>query len=319
MANHPLTRTRAPRRFLIWLAALIVATLAGATLAPPATAAGTMPAWQLPFENGQSWQAGAPHSTNGGSLDFGPIGGSNSHVVSVAAGTVYQINCPGGSYLGIDHGNGWRSTYYHLTNYQFGLVGSTVPAGTYLGEAGQPLPCGGDSNFNHVHLTILRDGTPTNVSGLAFGNYRVFSSGQAYWGYWETLAGSRVITNSGNAACCLLSTTTATSDRDGDGVTDASDRCPDVAGPGWNGGCPDRLAAVYRGGGLIAKDGLFGGWVNEIGGVRQTYLAGNRIGALLTDGTLLAKDGLHGAWVTENGSIAAAAFLGDRIAAIYTN
>ncbi|GAA1753969.1 hypothetical protein GCM10009810_12260 [Nostocoides vanveenii] len=186
---------------------------ASAKVGGVAPRAGATPLWQLPFENGQRWQAGAPHTSNGnnvgvrGSIDFGPVAGANSRVVAVAAGTVYKVTCSGGFYLGIDHGNGWRSTYYHLTNQQGGLVGQRVEAGTYLGDAGTATPCGGSATFNHVHLTILADGAASAVSGLQFGNYRVYSSGSDYYGYWNDLSGNRVVTNSGAAACCIVSST----------------------------------------------------------------------------------------------------------------
>lgn len=172
-----------------------------------------MPAWQLPFENGQRWQAGAPHTVGGNNVgvrstvDFGPIAGSNGRVVTIASGTVYQISCAGGVFLGVDHGNGWRSTYYHLTNQQTGLIGRSVPAGTYLGEAGRAIPCGGFATFNHVHLQILRDGQPMPLDGVRFGGYTVHSTGSDYHGFWNNTAGQRVLTNNGLAACCLTSTT----------------------------------------------------------------------------------------------------------------
>ena len=111
----------------------------------PVEAAGPMPIWQLPFEAGQRWQAGAPHTGGGnnvgvrGSLDFGPSGAANGRVVAVAAGMAFQTSCAG--VIGVDHGNGWTSEYYHLTNVQTQLFGQHVEAGTYLGQAGTAAPC----------------------------------------------------------------------------------------------------------------------------------------------------------------------------------
>lgn len=209
------TTTRQSWAIYLVLSALVgVGVTVSATPPGRADAAGPMPAWQLPFESGQRWQAGAPHTSGGngvgarGALDFGPSGSSSRRVVSVAAGTVYRISCAGGSYLGVDHGNGWRSTYYHLTNYQFGLVGRTVSAGTYLGDAGQTVPCGGASTFAHVHLTIFQDGAVANVSGFTFGDYSVYAGGAEYYGFWnDARTGGRVLTVNGAATCCLSSTT----------------------------------------------------------------------------------------------------------------
>jgi len=168
------------------------------------------PQWGLPFAAGQRWSAGAPHANSGntagarGALDFGPRAGGDRRVLSIAAGTVYRVQCGSGSYLGINHANGWQSTYYHLVNYQDQLVGQYVPAGTYLGDVGRTVPCGGGATFDHVHLVIRRSGNPVSVEGMKFGGYTVRSDGRDYWGFWTNAAGSRVVTAPGGAACCLL-------------------------------------------------------------------------------------------------------------------
>ncbi|HYI51495.1 MAG TPA: cell wall-binding repeat-containing protein, partial [Microbacterium sp.] len=169
----------------------------------------TAPRWRLPFATGQSWAAGAPHVNSGGtpgargSLDFGPLAGGDRRVLAIGDGTVYRIQCGASSYLGINHANGWQSTYYHLVNYQDHLVGQFVTAGTYLGDVGRTVPCGGGATFDHVHLTIRRAGTPVSVEGVRFGGYTVRSSGTDYWGFWTTAAEVRVLTAPGGAACCL--------------------------------------------------------------------------------------------------------------------
>lgn len=168
------------------------------------------PQWRLPFASGQRWSAGAPHANSGGTvgargaLDFGPRAGGDRRVLSIADGTVYRVQCASGSYLGINHANGWQSTYYHLVNYQDHLVGQFVPAGTYLGDVGRTVPCGGGATFDHVHLVIRRAGSPVSVEGVRFGGYTVRSSGTDYWGYWNDAAGNRVVTANGGAACCLV-------------------------------------------------------------------------------------------------------------------
>jgi len=185
----------------------------------PSTRALAVPNWHLPFENGQRWSAGGPHRDSDGNawgaLDFSPGSSPNKRVVSIADGRVYRVTCPAGWFLGVDHGGGWRSEYYHLANAQGNLVGEWVPAGTYLGEAASTLPCGGSSTGPHVHLSILY-GTPPQpgqglrpyypVDGMRFGNYRVRAGAATYQGRWENLSGGTVITNFG---CCLASTTPA--------------------------------------------------------------------------------------------------------------
>lgn len=169
----------------------------------------TAPRWRLPFASGASWSAGAPHANSGntagarGSLDFGPRAGGDRRVLAIADGTVYRIQCGSASYLGINHANGWQSTYYHLVNYQDHLVGQFVTAGTYLGDVGRTVPCGGGATFDHVHLTIRRAGVPVSVEGVRFGGYTVRSDGRDYWGFWTNAAETRVLTAPGGAACCL--------------------------------------------------------------------------------------------------------------------
>ncbi|MBN9186248.1 MAG: cell wall-binding repeat-containing protein [Microbacterium sp.] len=188
---------------------LSLRTTAGAVLWSTMTSPAS-PTWNLPFAAGQRWAAGGPHSNNGdnvgprGSIDFGPVtAGASIQVRAIAPGTVYKITCSGGSYLGINHANGWQSTYYHIVNLQTQLVGTYVAAGTYLGDVGEATSCGGGASFDHVHLTIRRAGAPVSVEGMTFGGYRMHSSGKDYWGYWTNAAGTRVLTAPGGAACCL--------------------------------------------------------------------------------------------------------------------
>lgn len=167
------------------------------------------PKWRLPFEPGQRWAAGGPHASSGSNqtrhaLDFGPSGAANRRVVTIAAGTVFAITCGGGkSYLGVRHGGGWESGYYHLVNEQRSLVGRHVPAGTYLGDAGQALPCGGGSTFPHVHLTIRYEGAPVSVEGMTFGGFTIRNTGSAFSGTYFNSAGNAVLSPAGGARCCL--------------------------------------------------------------------------------------------------------------------
>ncbi|MCT9819644.1 cell wall-binding repeat-containing protein [Microbacterium sp. W1N] len=175
------------------------------------------PVWHLPFEPGQRWSSGGPHrdsdGTAWGALDFAPGSSPNRRVVAIAEGRVYRVVCPAGWFLGVDHGGGWKSEYYHLAGAQENLIGQWVPAGAYLGEAGSTLPCGGSSNGPHVHLSILYGDPPQPgtaqrpyypVDGMRFGNYVVRNGSAVHRGTWQDLAGNTVFSNWG---CCLTSTT----------------------------------------------------------------------------------------------------------------
>lgn len=164
-----------------------------------------VPDWQLPWRVGESWQAGAPHGTNNGSLDFGPVGGVGN-VAAIASGTVGWFQCDdGGRYLQIEHGDGWMSTYYHLTEIRTELVGDWVEAGTIVGAAGNAVPCGGRSTFAHVHLVIWRASERQNADGLSIGGYTVHAGAEPYWGYWtDDATGETVVVNEDGADCCLV-------------------------------------------------------------------------------------------------------------------
>ncbi len=194
------------------------------------TEAGGRPFFQLPFRWDQTWQAGSPHAEAWSALDFGPrhVPGDDD-VVASAAGTVQRVTCSGGSYPRIDHGNGWVSHYYHVVNVNWSLVGHHVVAGTRLGDAGQATPCGGRSTFRHVHFYVEHHGRRISANGVSMGGYTVHSAGREYYGHWTRDGdGATVVTNPGEAQCCLRSATRAFfvpdrgnfADVDGDGRDD---------------------------------------------------------------------------------------------------
>ncbi|MGV9195233.1 FG-GAP-like repeat-containing protein [Microbacterium sp. MC2] len=200
---------------------------------------GPQPVFQLPFAPGQRWGASGSHADSDGihrgAIDFAPLSSSDKNVRAVAAGTVYRVTCSNGWFLGVDHGGGWMSEYYHLTGARSSLVGKWVEAGTVLGRAGQTLPCGGTPGSSpHVHLSILNAAVdvPTGkrhyvaVSGIQFDNYTLRDSSGAYNGVWRNLSGSTVLTSRG-VTCCLRassrvgpSSSRSLPDSNGNGIDD---------------------------------------------------------------------------------------------------
>ncbi len=179
------------------------------------TSPSPQPVFRFPFAPGSRWGVSGSHADSDGihrgAIDFAPLSSSDRAVRAVASGTVYRVTCGSGWFLGIDHGGGWASEYYHLTNAQSSLVGSWVEAGTYLGTAGQTLPCGGTpGNSAHVHLSILNTRTvvPSGkrqyvpVHGVQFDNYVHRDLSGAYNGVWRNLSGKVVVTARG-VTCCL--------------------------------------------------------------------------------------------------------------------
>ena len=203
---------------------------------------GPQPVFRLPFAPGIRWGASGSHSDsdgiNRGAIDFSPLASRDRSVRTVAAGTVYRVRCSTGWFLGVDHGGGWMSEYYHLTNAKSALVGSWVEAGTTIGTAGQTLPCGGTPGDSaHVHLSILNAAldVPSGkrkyvaVSGIQFDNYTLRDSSGAYNGVWRNLTGDVVLT-SRRVTCCLTASSrvgptggSTLPDTDGNGIDDDAD------------------------------------------------------------------------------------------------
>lgn len=115
--------------------------------------------------------AGGYGSSNHKGVD---IGGKNGNLAgetvrSVGGGTVVEINKTGygggyGTYVRIDHGNGYTSLYGHMIEGSAdGLsIGTTVKAGQSLGKIGAT----GNSGAPHLHLEMYKDGVqidPTTV------------------------------------------------------------------------------------------------------------------------------------------------------------
>jgi murein DD-endopeptidase MepM/ murein hydrolase activator NlpD len=206
----------------------------GVVIGPPhpesGTEAGERPLFQLPFRWDETWQAGSPHADGSSALDFGPRrSGGNDDVVAAAAGTVQRVRCSGGSYPRVDHGGGWVTHYYHVVDVNWGLVGQRVLAGTRLGDAGNATPCGGRSTFPHVHWYVEHFGRRVSADGISIAGYTVHSGGRDYYGHWTDDGNGRtVVTNPGEAQCCLRSTTRpfhvpdrgVLADLDGDGRDD---------------------------------------------------------------------------------------------------
>ncbi|GAB2697452.1 hypothetical protein BKA24_001032 [Microbacterium marinum] len=204
---------------------------------------GPQPVFRLPYAPGLRWGASGSHADSDGihrgAVDFAPLSSSDKRVLTVAAGMVYRVRCGDGWFLGVDHGGGWMSEYYHLTSARSSLVGTWVEAGTRLGYAGQTLPCGGTPGAHpHVHLSILNSAVdvPSGkrkyvaVNGVQFDNYTLEDASGAYDGAWRNLAGTKVLTSRG-VTCCLRAssrvgpdpTWSPLLDTDGNGVDDYSE------------------------------------------------------------------------------------------------
>jgi murein DD-endopeptidase MepM/ murein hydrolase activator NlpD len=90
-------------------------------------------------------------------LDF--AGRSGTPITAAASGRVVSAGWEGayGNRVVIDHGNGYRTTYNHLSGIQV-RVGQQVQTGDRLGGMGAT----GNSTGNHLHFEVERDGQFVN-------------------------------------------------------------------------------------------------------------------------------------------------------------
>ncbi len=203
---------------------------------------GPQPVFHFPWLPGKRWGASGSHSDSDGihrgAIDFAPLSSSATAVRSVAAGTVYRVSCANGWFLGVDHGGGWMSEYYHLKGAKSSLIGTWVEAGTILGQAGQTLPCGGTPGSTpHVHLSILNErvDVPSGkrqyipVTGVQFDRFELRDTSGAYNGVWRDMAGNTILTSRGIRCCLTASTRVGPSvsvvrpDANGNGIDDRSE------------------------------------------------------------------------------------------------
>jgi LasA protease len=142
----------------------------------------------LPWTQGATWGwGGGPHGYGGNTRPFSSIdfGGNNGRVLSAAPGRVYKSCRNGDSALvTVVHNNGYRTSYYHMSNLTTLADGAAVQTGTYLGLTNTRLPCGGFANGAHVHFTLLNgSGSYVAVHGKTIGGWTFYEGTRAYQGY----------------------------------------------------------------------------------------------------------------------------------------
>ncbi|MBW4716842.1 M23 family metallopeptidase [Saccharothrix obliqua] len=141
----------------------------------------------LPWPQGVAWwMGGGPHGDSGEGRPFSSIdfNGGDGRVLAAGPGRVYKSCIRGRSALvKVVHDNGYSTTYYHMYNLTTLADGSAVRTGTYLGNIGNELPCGGSSTGAHVHFSLLRGNNHISVNGMTVGGWTFYEGGQAYGGY----------------------------------------------------------------------------------------------------------------------------------------
>jgi LasA protease len=169
------------------LSVVVAAVALAVTVVQPLSAAGGrgQPRFSLPWTDGTVWRVtGGPHSNVGrgkpwSSIDFaGPVAGRSYPVRAAAAGVVVRP-CP--NWVQIKHGNGWESSYYHLTNIKV-REGQYVKRGQLLGWTSTRAGCGGSATGPHVHFSIKHNGRYVDIGGFVLGGWTVHDGKSQYTG-----------------------------------------------------------------------------------------------------------------------------------------
>ena len=152
---------------------------------------------QFPFPMQATWTYGGPHSWNGdstppfSSLDFfsrGSTCAAPAYLFAVAAadGTTsrpYGYTC----WLEIDHGGGWKTSYYHLRNLTSGWFQvRNSPLGTIACE----ICAGGYATGPHVHFSLKYNGAYVSLEGVQLTGWTVHVGSVAYTSGWIQRGGT---------------------------------------------------------------------------------------------------------------------------------
>jgi len=176
-----------PQRRVARIAAVVIAALSITVSAvqPLSATGGGTPRFSLPWTDGTVWRmTGGPHSNTGrgrpwSSIDFaGPVAGKSYPVRAAASGYVTRP-CP--NWVEIRHGNGWQTSYYHLTNIKV-RNGQYVKRGTVLGFTSTHAGCGGSATGPHVHFSIKHNGRYVDIGGFVLGGWTVHDGSSQYVG-----------------------------------------------------------------------------------------------------------------------------------------
>jgi LasA protease len=139
----------------------------------------------LPWARGEFWRlTGGPHPESYGrqrpwsSVDFQPENAKPGRVRAARGGVVSR---PCRNLVLINHGDGWTTSYYHVTNIQV-KNGQRVDRGQLLGWTSTRAGCGGFATGPHLHFSLLWKGDYVNIRGHAVGGWKVTEGSEPYRG-----------------------------------------------------------------------------------------------------------------------------------------
>ena len=139
---------------------------------------------RLPFAVGQSWwMGGGPHGWAGSNTPWSSIdlSGGDGRVLAARAGLAYTMCGNGRGWIRVIHDRGYSTDYYHLFN-NIAANGLSVGEGTFLGNIGTDVSCGGSANGAHVHFALRQNSAYVGIANHNLGKWVLQNGGAAYQG-----------------------------------------------------------------------------------------------------------------------------------------
>lgn len=177
--------SRSSRAIKVVLAALVAV---GTIVLPPTTPVRAAnqggPQLSLPWPTGNNFWFFGPHnwadvtSAPWNSLDISILGGKVSPVLAARGGYAHFDGCnpSTGGFVRLDHGDGWETTYYHMTGIPV-TDGQWVNRGDFVGNTGTIDQTnggckGGTANGAHVHFSVWYVSAPNGCATFDVNNTR---------------------------------------------------------------------------------------------------------------------------------------------------
>ncbi len=161
------------------------------SLAPQAAGGDFRTGMRLPFAVGASWSMpGGAHGWAGTDTPYSALdlAGGNGQVLAARGGTAYTMCGNGKGWIRVIHDRGYATDYYHLSG-NIAANGLAVSEGTFLGNIGTDVSCGGSASGAHVHFALRQNSAYVGIAGHNVGGW-VFQQSSAYNG--TALHGSTV-------------------------------------------------------------------------------------------------------------------------------
>lgn len=138
---------------------------------------------RLPFAIGQSWRlTGGPHPMNGSIRSSIDLAGGDGKVLAARAGLAYTMCSSGTGWIRVIHDRGLATDYYHLRG-NIKANGTSVKEGTFLGNIGNDVTCGGSSTGPHVHFSLRKNNAYIPIDRYQFGKWVIKQGAGQYEGY----------------------------------------------------------------------------------------------------------------------------------------